>query len=226
MVKAVRAVPVLFLLVACLSFPARAQNWNSAVTSGITSVFSEFKDGVYHWTLENNSSQDTWASYDVLVWELIPFQVARPSSWTAPEGWEWSRDRWELISNDRYYTPYALAPGASIQFRYTPDPWQGLVNPQGPQPEGLGFITHVAAVVPGSGSDDGAIKWTPASTEYGQTWYDLPTVFDSPSTAIPEAPGILVLAAGIAMLSVRLAVQSSKFPRILRDPAGVGEVQG
>ena len=199
MSKAARVIPVLILLV--VSVQAVAQSRNSAVTSGLTSVYSEFKDGIYLWTLTNDSQADTTSSFDVLVWELIPYQVNEPASWIAPAGWEWSGDRWELISAQRYFTPYAVAPGQSIRFSYTPDPQLGIVNPQGPQPQGLGFVTHVAAVVPGSGSPDGLIRWAQASSEYGGTWHDRAVIHDEELSTIPEAPGILVLAAGMLMMA-------------------------
>jgi len=206
----VLAILAALLLIALMTSSAYAQSRDSAVTSGLTSLDSVFQDGTYTWTLKSNSSLagDTDPSFDILVWALTPYQVREPLLWTAPEGWTWSRDKWELISpNRKYYTPYALAPGASIVFRHTPNPEGKLVNSKGLQLAGLGFIAHVAAVVPGSGTEDGSVRWIPTATPYGDTWYDTP-VADG-STLIPEAKGLLVMALGICTVGSRL-IRSSR----------------
>lgn len=179
---------------------AHAESWSSALTAGLTSIESVFQDGTYTWTLTNNSSMagDSSPAYDILVWRLTPFQVRRPLDVVAPEGWKWSGDDLRLISNDeKYYTPYALGPAQSVVFSYTPDPSGPIINNQGPQPEGLGFIAHVAAVVPESGSADGATKWDLASTSYGYTWYDESRVSEDGLNPVPEPKGLLVLALAI-----------------------------
>lgn len=206
----VLAILAALLLIALMTTSAYAQSRNSAVTSGLTSLDSVFQDGTYTWTLTNNSSLpgDMEPSFDILVWGLIPYHVPEPTSWTAPEGWRWAHDAWELLSpNRKYYTPNALAPGASIVFRYTPKPEGKLVNANGLQPERLGFIAHAAAVVPGSGTEDGSVRWIPTATPYGDTWYDTP-VADG-STLIPEAKGLLVMALGICTVGSRL-IRSSR----------------
>ncbi len=208
----VLAILAALLLIALTTTPAYAQSRNSTMTSGLTSLDSVFQDGTYTWTLKNNSSLagDTDPSFDILVWGLIPYQVPEPASWSAPEGWTWSRDKWELISpNRKYYTPYPLAPGASIVFRYTPNPEGKLVNANGLQPERLGFVAHVAAVVPGSRTEDDSARWIPTATPYGNTWYDTP-VADDGSTLIPEARGLLVMALGICTVGSRLIRPSRK----------------
>ncbi|MDI6828926.1 MAG: hypothetical protein QME62_10620, partial [Armatimonadota bacterium] len=54
----------------------------------------------------------------------------------------------------------------------------------GPQPTGLAFITHVAAVVPRSGAADGSHPWMPKSTQYGSSWFD-----ESSLAVVPEPTG-------------------------------------
>jgi len=44
------------MLIVLLTLTAHAQSWNSAVTSGLTSVTWMFAEGEYTWTLFNNSS--------------------------------------------------------------------------------------------------------------------------------------------------------------------------
>lgn len=201
---ALAAVSFLILLAA---MPVCAQTWSSAIYSGLTSVESRFENGTYIWTLTNNSSLagDDDPSFDILVWSLTPFQVQEPLSYTPPEGWRWAGNRWELASSPsrKYYTPDALAPGKSVRFLYTPDPEGKLLNANGPQPQGLSFIAHVAAVAPGSGSEDGNLRWKPTASRYGNTWYDK-SGSASYSDPVPEPRGLLGLAAGILGLAFHI----------------------
>lgn len=214
------AVLATLLLIALTTTPVYAQRWNSAITSGLTSVYSIFENGAYTWTLQNNTSlaRDTEPAFDILVWELVPYQVRQPLSWAAPEGWEWSGDRWKLVQpNRKYYTPHALGPGAAIVFRYAPDPKGALVNSRGPQPEGLGFVAHVAAVVPGSGSANGSVKWIPVDTPYGQTWYDRPTVNRLDLEPVPEPNSFFLIAAmcGLGLACARRKQHGRPADRLL-----------
>jgi len=199
---------LVLLALMTLATTAHAESWSSALTTGLTSVEPVFQDGTYTWTLTNNSSMagDASPAYDILVWRLTPFQVRSPLDVVAPDGWKWSGDDLRLISNSaKYYTPYALGPGQSIQFRYTPDPTGPIINDHGPQPMGLAFIAHVAAVVPGSGSADGADRWDAASTTYGCTWHDESRVSEDGMSPISEPRGFLVLALAICTMGFGVA---------------------
>ncbi|MCX6376615.1 MAG: hypothetical protein NTU88_11380 [Armatimonadetes bacterium] len=191
---------LVLLALMTLATTAHAESWSSALTTGLTSIESVFQDGTYTWTLTNNSSMagDASPAYDILVWRLTPFQVRRPLDVIAPDGWKWSGDDLRLISNgEKYYTPYALGPAQSVVFSYTPDPSGPIINNHGPQPMGLGFIAHVAAVVPGSGPADGTDGWTSTRTPTGFTWYDRSSVAGNQIAAVPELKGLLVLALAI-----------------------------
>ena len=182
---------------------ACAESWSSNLTAGLTSVESVFRDGTYTWTLTNRSSLpgDSEPSFDILVWELTPYQVREPLSVVAPSGWEWDEGAWTLSASSRkYYTPDALGPGKNIVFEYTPDPNGSIINDHGPQPAGLGFLAHVGAVVPGSGSDDGTVRWQSVVTPIGESWHDRPTMIGDIQYAVPEPRGFLVL--GMAVCAV------------------------
>lgn len=213
LIRTLIAVGLACLLVVLVGFTAHAQSWNSARTSGWTSVDSALSDGAYTWTLYNKSalSMDQDPAFDLLVWELIPFQVFEPIAWSAPEGWAWTGDRFRLLDRSaKYRTPYAIAPGSRAEFLYTPDPIGRLVNAQGPQPDSLGFITHVAAVIPGSGSDDGSIPWTAFVTQLGPTWSDRASLGPPESSLISEPGGLLVMAVGIFGLASLLAIRPQR----------------
>ncbi|MDI6828927.1 MAG: hypothetical protein QME62_10625, partial [Armatimonadota bacterium] len=108
------------ILVVLFTFTAHAQSWNSAVTNGLTSVTWEFAEGEYTWNLWNNSSLawDADDEYDILIWELIPFQIEEPLSWTAPEGWTWTGNKFKIADpSKKYFTPNAIGPGQSAVFR-------------------------------------------------------------------------------------------------------------
>lgn len=193
-------------LILLLTPAAQAQSWSSAITSGYTSVTSTFIDGTYTWRLTNMSSLagDMDSDFDVLVWELIPFQVREPLSWKAPEGWTWAGDRWRVAGSPsmKYYTPGALGPGQTIEFQYTPNPSGAMLNSKGPQPSGLGFIAHIAAVLSGSGSSDGSRPWKPAWTEYGSTWFDRAST--TCGETVPEPTGFVAMLAGLLSIGCRM----------------------
>ena len=193
------------LLVPFAAGPALAESWDCRLTTGLTSVESVFRDGTYTWTLTNRSSLpgDDDPSFDILVWELRPYQVREPLSVAAPNGWTWEADAWTLVASSRkYYTPDALGPGKSIVFLYTPNPSGAIINSHGPQPAGLGFIAHVGAVIPGSGSDDGEIAWQPVRTPFGESWYDRPTQTEDGDCAVPEPKGLLALGMAVCAMCV------------------------
>ena len=188
------------VLLALVTVSVQAQTWNSAKTSGYTSVESVFENGVYTWTLRNNSSLpgDVDPSFDLLIWELMPYQVSVPESVATPDGWEWTGDSWIVAdSSKRYYSPHSIGPGQLLVFEYTPAPGGELINANGPQPEGLGFVVHVAAVVPGSGSLDGSVKWKPTTTRFGGTWYDRAAAQAQPASSTPEPKGLFLMAFGV-----------------------------
>lgn len=192
------------MLVVLISASVQAESWSSPVTSGLTSVESVFLNGTYTWTLTNNSSLpgDSNSAYDILVWSLMPFQVNESQSVSTPAGWEWKGDSWAVAANNKqYYTPPSLGPGRSLVFQYTPLPSGHLINSSGPQPTQLGFVLHVAAVMPDSGSLDGKVKWLPTTTQYGPTWHDraIPT---PPETTVPELKGLFVLGFGVISMGL------------------------
>ena len=178
---------------------AHSQSWNSSVETGLTSVISDYQDGEYTWILLNNSSlsSDKITAFDILVWDLMPYQIEAPSSWTAPDGWKWDGKKMTVESNSgKYFTPYAIGPGQSLEFSYRPDPGGKIINKSGPDGvKGL-FSAHVGAVIPGSGTFDGSRRWD----EYrfgcnGITWHDRPdTTF--PQNPVAEPSGLLALSAG------------------------------
>ncbi|NIR03471.1 MAG: hypothetical protein GTN78_25270, partial [Gemmatimonadales bacterium] len=102
----------------------------------------------------------------------------------------------------KYYTPYAIAPGQSLTFTYTPDPSGAPVNSRGPQPESLSFVVRAAAILPGSGALSGSRPWELTSgDEFGSTWHDRPSLLPVPATdAVPEPRGVLVMALGMCGL--------------------------
>ncbi len=207
-ILALFAALVLLILV---TVSVQAQTWSSAKTTGLTSVESVFQNGVYTWTVTNESSLpgDTEPSYDLLIWGLMPYQVSVPQSVSTPAGWTWTGDGWSVASSsEKYRTPASIAPGQSLVFQYTPVPDGELINSSGRQPDGLGFVVHVAAVVPGSGSLDGSVKWTPTMTEFGGTWYDRATAEIPDSSPVPEMEGLFVLAYGALALVLSGARQA------------------
>ena len=191
---------VALALIVLVAASVQAESWDSTVTTGLTSMESVFQGGAYTWTLKNNTllPGDSDPTYDVLVWSLMPFQVKAPQSVSTPEGWEWNGGGWAVADNsNKYRTPYSVGPGQSLVFQYTPLANGDLINSNGPQPNGLGFVVHVAAVVPGSGSADGQVKWRGATTQYGGTWYDRASMTTTNLSPVPEPHGLLVLAFGV-----------------------------
>lgn len=204
-------ITVVVLLVAVLSLPAKAGSWSSAMTSGITIVQSVFdtNTNTFTWTLTNDSDKPGVPC--AIIWSLEPFNVPAPTSWTAPGGWTWTERGWETFEIDdpseKYYTPPAIAPGQSAVFTYTVDPEAPRINPYGSgydgDPDAIGFITHIGAVVPESGTLDGSVRWIAATTPYGSTWWDRCTV--TPGIIIyppvPEPSSLAVLAFGLTSLA-------------------------
>ncbi len=197
---------------AVLALPAVAQSWSSAKTSGITIVESmlDTDTNTYTWTLTNGS--DSPGTPLAIIWTLQPFNVPAPISWTAPVGWEWTSHGWETFeieaSNQKYYTPPAIAPGQSVVFTYTFNPVAPIANQRDDGSDALGFLSHVAQVEPGSGSLDGSKKWTAVTNPvYGQTWHDRCAVDDDPEyPPVPEPASLLTLAFGLTSLTT-LAVR-------------------
>lgn len=170
MKKALICIVVVLLFALLTAVTAYGQSWNSAVTEGITAVYASLDTSTNTWTwvLTNTSSTPACPVPDhVLVWKFQPFNVYEVVSWTAPAGWVWETSGWqnyEIANNNRkYYTPPAIAPGKSAIFTYKFNPSGKKINPfpQGycGDPDAIGFITHVGAVIPGSGSLDGSVRW-------------------------------------------------------------------
>jgi hypothetical protein len=161
----------------------------------------------YTWTLFNNSGLegDGTPGYDVLIWSLQPFQVKEPLSWTAPDGWEWTsaggHQQFEIANPDsKYKSPVAIAPSGSAVFTYTFDPDAPLVNSHGPQPTGIAFLTHAAAVHTEPIINHGVKEWVATSAPgLGPSWYDVSISYDPP-TVVPEPSGILGLTVATAWL--------------------------
>ena len=200
----VTAFAVACVLITFFAPQVQAQSWNSVTTSGLTAIDSSFLDGAYTWVVHNNSGlpQDADTSYDILIWEIIPFFIQEPSQWSAPEGWVWTGERWKLADKNRkYYTPCSIGPGQKAEFWYKPDPAGRVLYPKGAipsQPTEIAFIAHVGAVVSNSGSTDASKAWIPATTEYGSTWFDRAQV--QASNPVPEPQGVVGLLFGIAGL--------------------------
>lgn len=195
------AVFTALILIIFVTAPAHAESWSSGVTAGLTSVESILNGGAYTWMLKNNTSLpgDDNQVFDILVWSLTPYQVNEPLTVVSPAGWKWNGKGWEVASNsDKYLTPNSVGPGKSLVFQYTPDPRGHLINASGPQPAGLAFITHVAAVLPDSGSANGAEQWTKTTKLTDATWHDKSAVNESNMSATPEPKGFIVMAFGIA----------------------------
>jgi hypothetical protein len=193
---------VAFALVLVLAGTAYSQNWNTAIDTGLTSVSWVLQGDTLVWTLTNNSSlaSDQFPAFDILVWDVMPYRIQEPASWSAPEGWTWNGKKMELASNSgRYYTPYALAPGQSLTFTYQPKVGGKYINTSGPSDMGPLFASHVGAVIPGSGSLDAARRWDEyRAEELGNTWRDQTSTerYYTDIPVIPEMSGLLVLGFG------------------------------
>lgn len=209
---------VVLLLIAAVGIAAavsaNAQNPNSAQTSGLTKVTSTLTGNTYTWVVTNMSNTSN-ASWDVLGWSLIPYNVPTMVAYTAPSGWTWKGSGWgqvDVNSSDKYFTPPALGPGQSFTFTYTFDPNGKIINSA---PGGLQFLTHVGAVVPGSGNLTGTDKWSGTSVSLSSfstldfslqggssnTWYDR-SLLGTP-TPVPEPASIALTGIGLAWLARR-----------------------
>lgn len=191
------------LLVALTTAPANAQSWNAGSTSGMTAVESVLQDGLYTWTLWNNFLPND-SPYQLLVWELIPFDVNVPLDVDSPEGWFWTGNKWKLeAAGGKYFTPHALGPGESLTFTYKENPDGPVLKQSGLPFTGVKFLTHVAAVVPDSGSAGGSVKWVAAQTPHGSTWFDIAKPAENLQSPVPEPGGLAVLAMGISIFGAR-----------------------
>ncbi|MDO8684444.1 MAG: hypothetical protein Q7N50_13290 [Armatimonadota bacterium] len=202
-----------------------AQSWSNAATAGLTTVNWFLEENTYTFTLTNNSGfiGDSSPGYDLLVWSLQPFQIPKPTSWTAPDGWEWKssggNQAFNAPSNRKYYSPPAVAPGESMVFTYTFDPAAPFVNTNGSQPEGIAFLAHVGAVESAGSENNGITEWTPKEVEgLGASWYDESVVINTNDTTptVPEPSGTLVLAFGSVWIITCLARSRG---RLLTSPS-------
>ncbi len=156
---------ILLLAVACAAGAATAApNFNAALTTDLIIIQETAAP-------ENGYTKLTWTAFNttgaspgdpaVLSWSLIPFNVPAPLAWTAPDGWVWKNGGFELDkSPQKYYTPPALGPQQSAVFTYIYDPSAPILNAAPSVVDEYGsplraWLSHVGAVVPGSGLLDG-----------------------------------------------------------------------
>lgn len=191
---------VLLLLASSVVF---GQSWESAYTTGLTSVYLTKTGFEYTMVLKNLTgipSDTGTVGWDLLVWSLEPFNLPAPETiLQMPDGWSWDGGKWKMFeitdNNQKYYTPPALAPGGSYTFRYT-STLTTPANPGGPENGDPGFLSHVASIdssVPGSAT----VKWTPYKPDGypSQTWSDKSTI------ETPEPGSVMALVAGLAGIS-------------------------
>ncbi|MEN6372872.1 MAG: PEP-CTERM sorting domain-containing protein [Armatimonadota bacterium] len=197
MIKKIAVVlSVLFAVIICES--AFAQNWSSALSTGVVSTDYSKVGNDYTIVLHNLTGitgDPTPDSYDVIVWSIELFNVPAPETIISmPNGWKWTPTGFEAFeisnSKDNYYTPPALAPGLSYTFKFTSTSTTPA-NSGGPSDGSPGFVCHVAAVdssQPGSGT----VKWTPVTpTSIGSpTWHEK-------VTPVPEPGSLLALTSGL-----------------------------
>jgi hypothetical protein len=199
--KMKRFTGIICLMLVVLAGAAFGQSWQSAITTGMTSVAVEKSGDYYTLVLTNMTgiATDTTVGYDVLVWTLEPFNLPTPEAiLETPAGWGWQDGHWSMYSilddNAKYYNPPALSPGHSYTFRFMSSLTDN-VNPGGPSDGNPAFLCHVAAVdptQPGSAQQ----QWSPVTPSgmAGMTWFDRSTTNIPP---VPEPGSLFALAAGV-----------------------------
>lgn len=202
----------LFGLLAALTLFAcsvNAQSLGSARTQGLTSVLVEQSGDVFTWTVTNNTGPgDGEPLWDALIWTLQPVGLPSPVWVEAPIGWAWvvrGYSRFEIkSSNKKYESGPAIAPGASMVFRYK------LASPAA-MPDEPVFLAHVGAVLPESVQLGSVTRWTPAAVDGNPSWYDISSISTDTSAATPEPHGaaaMLAWAAGLIGLVAKRGVRS------------------
>lgn len=176
---------------AVLAALTTAASADRAATEGLTMITLAQEANTFTWTLRHNTIQQGHADFDILIWSLKPEGMPKPQSWSAPEGWVWSKvagGSFTLQSANQKYKVGgpALEPGETTTFTYTISP---LMLPQVANSENMQFISHVGAVFGNDGT-----TWHSAETDNGRTWHDRPTT--RLSSPVPEPSGILALAFG------------------------------
>lgn len=176
-----------------------AQSWESGINTGVIGVDYSRVESEYTIVLHNLTGipGDKTANYDILVWTLELFNLPSPDTIISkPDGWVWTSRGFEMFeienSQDKYYTPPALAPGASYTFKYQSTS-QVPANPGGPADGSPGFLCHVAAV-DSSDPGDATKKWksfTPAGMS-SPTWHERVEIPE-----VPEPGSLLALASGL-----------------------------
>ncbi len=179
--------------------------WQTEDLIKVSPVLDE-STNTYTWSVKNT----TGASGSVLSWSLIPFNISAPTAYTAPSGWVWRNGGFEIEkASQKYYTMPALGPGQTFEFTYTFDPGALPVNSTS-EVNGLTFLSHVAAVVPGSGTlNDPYVKqgkwqeskWMLDSGKKESTWFDKdplpPDIPDAPAP-VPEPATMILSGLGLA----------------------------
>jgi hypothetical protein len=186
---------------------AVAQNWNSGVTTGLTSVDFLQSGNDYTITLHNLSgtSADTNSpDYDVIVWslELFNFYTPDEGSILAPTGWTWDSAKCTFVvtPSQKYKTGPSLAPGGTFTFNYHSSA-SALSNTDSHAPMN-GVLAHVGAVDP-TKPGSSTVQWTAVGSPYGPTWSD------QPGNDVPE-PGSLMSLAGAMVGALGLTIRRRK----------------
>jgi hypothetical protein len=180
---------LMFAVVLCVCGAVFAENPNSAVTDGLTSVISERQGNTFTWIITNNTGfGDADAGWDVLIWSISPDGLPKPVETWAPEGWEWvsgGQGRFEISDKNRKYeTTPAIAPGGTAVFQYTVAANVGdLPNPT--------FTVHVGAVLPDPVVSGDTVRWVGTTVDGRPSWFDRPTTVHRSGSPAPEPTGFL-----------------------------------
>ena len=208
---------ILLLAVGCAAGAVHAApNFNAAITEDLilvsqTVLAPQNGHRVVQWEAFNTTGAAP-GDAAVLGWSLIPYNVPAPKAWVAPDGWVWKSGGFEVEkSSQKYYTPPALGPQQKLLFTYEFDPSEPTLNAAPSAVDAYGnpvtaFLSHVGAVVPGSGllAGDPAArtgKWEEASWMIGgkpvSTWYDRDPL--KPAVVpIPEPAALMLSGLGLA----------------------------